>query len=307
MNRDSCFLPANLIRALMAVLFCCAIGISATYAQDATAPKRILDFEGNKIVPKTELLAVANKCLAGYSGTENEDQTLEYCLFRVTRFLFAKGYLQAQLGKPRQEQNENGSRTVVSVNEGALFRLGAVEIDGSRVMAPSQIREMFELRSGDVANGDSIAEWLYERVKKVYGNLGHIQYTAEVQPKFHRKDGASEGVVDLAVTVDEGSAFTIAAIKFVGNENVPREVLLREMSIRKGDVYSQDQFDESLMRLSQSGQFETIDPDKDVDWKEDQGAPRVSMTIHLKKRVAGAAVLAPQPRPIRQLIVVQGH
>lgn len=300
MHTDSCFNTANLMRALTVVLFCCVFGISVNHAQEANAPKRVLDFEGNKIFSKAELLEVANKCLAANSKSQDDNATLEYCLHKVRQTMLAKGYFQAQLGKPLQEQADNGFRTVISVKEGLLFRLGEVEIDGSRILAPSQIREMLELKGGDVANVESIAAWLYERVKKAYGNLGYIQYTAEVQPKFHHKDDASEGVVDLAVTIDEGSAFTIAAIKFVGNENVPREVLVREMTLRNGDVYSQDLFEDSLKRLSQNGQFETIDADKDVDWSVDKEAPRVNLTIHLKKRVAGAAALAPLPRPIGQ-------
>jgi outer membrane protein assembly factor BamA len=182
-----------------------------------------------------------------------------------------------------------------------------VEIDGSKILAPSQIRAMFEPKSGDVANGEGIAEWVYERVKKAYGNLGYIQYTAEIQPKFHSKDDALEGVVDLAVTIDEGSAFTIAAIKFVGNENVSRDALLREMTVRNGDIYSQDLFENGLQRLSQNGHFETIDADRDVDWSVDKQAPRVSLTIHLKKSVAGTAALTPQPRPLGQAIVIPAH
>lgn len=307
MHRDSCFFPAHLMRALTIVLFGCVFGVSVISAQEATTPKRVLDFEGNKIFSKAELLEVANKCLAGSSKSQDDNDPLEYCLYKVRQSMFAKGYLQAQLGKPLREQTDNGLRTLISVKEGPLFRLGAVEIEGSRVLAPSQIRAMFEPKSGDVANGESIAEWLYERVKKAYGNLGYIQYTAEVQPKFHSQEDASEGVVDLAVTIDEGSAFTIAAIKFVGNENVSRDALLREMTVRNGDVYSQDRFDESLMRLSQNGQFEMIDADKDVDWSVDKEAPRLSLTIHLKKRAAGAAALAPFPRPIGQAIVIPAH
>ena len=307
MHTDSCFLPADLMRALTVMLFCCVFGISVVHAQEATAPKRVLDFEGNKIFSKAELLEVANSCLAANSKSQDDNDPLEYCLHKVRQSMFAKGYMHAQLGKPLQEQTDNGFRTVISVKEGPLFRLGEVEIEGSRILAPSQIREMFELKTGDIASSERIAEWIYERVKKAYANLGYIQYTAEVTPKFHRKDDASEGVVDFAVTIDEGSAFTIAAIKFVGNENVSRDVLLREMTLRNGDVYSQDQFDNSLQRLSQNGQFETIDADKDVDWNVDKQAPRVSLTIHLKKRVAGAAALAPLPRPIGQAIVFQAH
>ena len=306
MHRDSCFFPANLMRVLTIVLFCSVFGVSVI-SQEAAAPKRVLVFEGNKIFSNAELLEVADRCLTGYSKSQDDNEPLEYCLYKVRQSMFAKGYLQAQLGKPVQEQTDNGSRTLISVKEGPLFRLGEVEIDGSKILAPSQIRAMFEPKSGDVANGEGIAEWLYERVKKAYGNLGYIQYTAEVQPKFHRKDDALEGVVDLAVTIDEGSAFTIAAIKFVGNENVSRDALLREMTVRNGDVYSQDLFEESLQRLSQTGQFETIDANKDVDWSVDTRAPRLNLTIHLKKRVAGTAALTPQPRPLGQAIVIPAH
>ena len=302
MHTNSRFSLSDLMHALTVVFFSCVFGMASIHAQEATAPKAVLDFDGNKVFSKQELLEVANKCLAGYSKSENQDEALDYCLHRVSQFLRAQGYLQAQLGKPRQEQTETGSRTIVSVNEGALFRLGEVEINGTRTLAPTQIRELFELKTGEIADGDSIGVWLYERVKKAYGNLGYIQYTAEVQPKFHRKDGAREGVADLAVTIDEGLAFTIASIQFEGNENVSKDVLIREMAVRNGEVFSQDLFDAGLMRINQIGQFETIDADRDVDWKVDKKAPRVNLTIHLKKRVAE---LAPQPRSSGRVSAIQ--
>ena len=191
MNTRSRFSPANLIRALTIVVLSSVFGMSSVHGQEATAPKFVLDFEGNKIFSKQDLLAVANKCVAGFSKSEDQDAKLDYCLHRVAQFMRARGYLQAQLSKPRQEQTENGPRTIVSVDEGVLFRLGEVGINGSRTLAPSQIREMLALKTGDVANGENISGWLFERVKKAYGNLGYAQYTAEVQPKFHRKDGAS--------------------------------------------------------------------------------------------------------------------
>lgn len=277
-------------------------GATAINAQEATSPKRMLDFEGNKIFSKQELAEVANKCLDGYSKSENQDEALDYCLHRVRQFLSARGYLQAQLGKPREEQSEGVLKTIVTVKEGAQFRLGEVKVNGTRILAPTQIREILELKTGEIANGDSISAWLFERVKKAYGNLGYIQYTAEVQPTFHRKEGAREGVADLAVTIDEGPAFTTGSIQFEGNENVSRDVLLREMTVRNGEIFSQDLLDDSLMRINQSGQFETIDADRDVYYAVDKEAPIVNLTIHLKKRVAE---LAPQPRSSGRVSSIQ--
>ena len=125
-----------------------------------------------------------------------------------------------------------------------------------------------------------------------------------VQPKFHRKDGAPEGVADLAVTIDEGNAYTIASIQFEGNGNVPTDVLLREMIVRNGEIFSPDLLDDSLTRINQSGQFETIDADKDVDYSVDKQSPRLNLTIHLKKRLA-ASELAPLPQPIRRVSAIQ--
>jgi outer membrane protein assembly factor BamA len=304
MHTNSRYSLSDLMCALTVVVFFWACAMTPVHAQEAPAPKKVLDFEGNKIFSKPELLEVANRCLSGFSKFQDQDAPLDYCLHRVRQFMAAKGYLQARLGEPRHELTENGSKTLVSVDEGALFRLGEVEISGSRILAPTQIREMLEMKTGEIANGDSIGVWLFERVKRAYGRLGYIQYTAEVQPKFHYKEGAPEGVADLEVNVDEGNVFTIASIKFDGNGNVPGDVLLREMIVRKGEIFSPDLLDESLTRINQSGQFETIDADKDVDYSVDQQSPRLSLTIHLRKRSA-ASGLAPVPQPVPRLTAIQ--
>jgi len=78
-------------------------------------------------------------------------------------------------------------------------------------------------------------------------------------------------------------AFTIRSIKFEGNGNVPEDDLRREMLVRIGEVFNKELFDESLKRIRQTGLFEAIDPDKDVDYTWDQKVPRLDLTIHLKR------------------------
>ena len=98
----------------------------------------------------------------------------------------------------------------------------------------------------------------------------------------------------------------MGSIQFEGNGNVSRDVLLREMLVRSGEVFSQELLEASLTKISQYGQFEIIDAERDVDYRVDPKAPRVSLTIHLKKRVAGAA-LTPLPRPTGPAIAIQPH
>jgi outer membrane protein assembly factor BamA len=265
----------------------CLFAAGVVKAQQAFPKDMTLTFEGNKVFATTQLVNLANGCLATRPQINHEYTTtdMDYCLWKVKLFVTAKGYLRATVGNPRNE-TENGSRIiVVAIQEGALYRLGEVEISGSKLFSPSQVREMMGLRKGDIANAETLSVGLYERVKEAYSDFGYIQYTAEVEPTFHIKDGAQEGVVDFRVTIDEGDAFTIRSIKFGGNGDVSEDGLRNGMLVRVGEVFNKELFDESLKRMSQTGQFEMIDVDKDVDYTWDQKSPRVDLTIHLKKRV----------------------
>ena len=291
-----------MIRYLLCVSFVCIFLSIAARGQEPTRQKIVLDFEGSKVFSKQELLEVANKCLAEFSKSRDEDSdiVLDSCLHSVRVSLFAKGYLGAELGKPRQERTENGLKTIVSVNEGALYRLGEVEISGSKLFSPLQIREMMGLKTGDIASGDTLVVGLVERVKKAYSNFGYIQYTAEVLPKFHLKDGAQEGVVDFTVNIDEGQMFTIRSIKFEGNGNIPEDALQREMLVRVGEVFNKEMFNEGLKRISQTGQFEEIDVDRDVDYRVDNESTRLDLTIRLKKKATTFRVNSKPPKFLNQ-------
>ena len=286
--------------SVQCVLLLLLITSGLANGQTASSEKPTLVFEGNKVFSERELLEVANNCLDQYSrsGPADESDKIDYCLRKVRFFLFAKGYLRAELGKPRQVQTENGLKTIVPVEEGALYRLGEVEISGAKLFSPGQIREVMGLKTGDIVNAETLIAGLYERLKKAYSDFGYVQYTAEVEPKFHLKDGAPEGVVDFTVTIDEGNAFTIRSIKFEGNGDVSEDALRSGILVRVGEVFNKELFDESLKRMSQTGQFEVIDVDKDVDYTWDQKSPRLDLTIHLKKKLPATEELkAPRLTP----------
>lgn len=245
-----------------------------------------LEFEGNKAFSNTELLTVTEKCLGGDSGWNvyHNPKTLDYCLSRLQLFLFSKGYLNGSVSKLREEEPANGSRIVIRVIDGPLFRLGKVEVKGSKVLLPTQILNLLDIKSGEVADGERLSAWLFERVKQVYDNLGYIKYGAELTPTFQVKNERDEGIVDVEAIVDEGTQFTVGLIKFTGNENVAEENLRRTMLLRKGDVFNKERFGESLKLINGIGQFEAIDIDKDVDYRCDQKNPRLDLTVHLRRK-----------------------
>jgi outer membrane protein assembly factor BamA len=246
-----------------------------------------LEFEGSKVFGNQRLLEIATKCRAeSATPTVQEKIVVEYCLHKVKSFMANNGYLQATLGETISATTEAEILLKVPVSEGALFRLQEVKIDGPTVFPPARLREMLKLRTGDVANGDAIGEWLFDAVKKAYHQLGYIQYTAEVEPDFHLKQGSTEGTVDLAIAIDEGQRFYVRSIHFDGNGDVPENLLSALMLIQSGDVYNSELLKQSLARIDQTRQFETIDFDKDLDFRSAQDSRQVDVVIHLKKKAS---------------------
>jgi outer membrane protein insertion porin family len=266
------------------LLFLVASGVAS--AQQVTPGRPTLVFAGNDVFSEQDLRSITDKCLAMDSHWKEgyNSQTLEYCLKRLQLSLAAKGYLQATVGKPISTTTEAGILLKVSVSEGALFRLQEVRIDGARAFSPARLRELLNLKTGDIANGDVIDEWLFDAAKKAYNELGYIQYTAQVEPDFHLKQGGTEGAVDLAITIDEGRRFYVRSIHFNGNGDVSESLLVAQMLIQSGEVYNSELLKQSLTRIDQTSQFETIDFDKDLDYRSVRDSQEIDIVVHLKKK-----------------------
>ena len=287
MLRILCCSVRSLSKALILFVFLGGFGVVLVRAQEPESTRPVLDFEGNKIFSKHELLDLANKCLDKRT-TPYETYQLDYCLHIVKSHMASKGYLQARFEKTLYQQTDGGQKALIPVVEGPLYRVGKIEIENAKVLAPAQILDMINLNPGDIADGEKLSTAIFERVKEAYGNLGYIQYTAEVVPTFLVKEKAEEGIVDLAITVDEGQQFRVRSIKFAGGDKRTTDMLRRELMVRDGEVYNSSLFSQSIIRMNNTGLYDRIDADRDVDYQTNEKAALLDLTIKLKKKIASA-------------------
>ena len=291
MFQPLCFSHRSIAKLSGLVLFLGVVGIGTVRAQETASARPVLDFDGNRVFSKQELLDVANKCLDRFVDASHpyETEKLDYCLHKVLSLIRQKGYLQARLGKTLYEQTENVLKATIPVEEGPLYRVGEIKIENTKVFAPAQILDMINLRPGDIADGEKLGSAIFERVKEAYGNLGYIQYTAEITPAFHLKKEAEEGVADFVIAIDEGLQFKIRSIKFAGGDSKTNEMLRRELMVRDGEVYNFDLFSKSVMRMNNTGLYDQIDLNRDVDYQTNEKAGLLDVTISLRKKIAAAA------------------
>lgn len=243
-------------------------------------------FEGNKIFSSPTLATTIRRYLNRYESSRNgyDAEIFDYCMHRLIQFVRGQGYLQAKVGEPDKKFTDRGLIITISVDEGVLYRIGEIKIEGATILSPAQARAILNLQPGDIADGEALSKWLFEDLKKAYGEKGYITYTAEVTPEF-KQDARGAGVVDLKVNIDEGSPFKVRKIDFKGEDGLSRDELRNLMLISEGNLFNQSLFEESIRKLNQTGLFQSIDKDKDVDFISDPEGGLVDLVIKLSRKI----------------------
>jgi outer membrane protein insertion porin family len=268
-----------------------------------------VQFEGNKHFSDGELRGAMKYVkeaglITRFQGKDILDrEKLDADLHLIRNHMAAKGYLQARVGDPKIEglgerrtglpilplpilsSTDEALKITIPITEGRLYRLGDMKIEGNSIYSEQVIRNVIGLKKGDVASGERIYKALFEELKKVYGNSGFIQYSADAEPTF--KDdpaNANEGIADYVITIDEGKQFTLTRLEFTGNTFTRDNVLRREFVLNEGDIYNQGYVDYSILRLNQLGFFNPVDKDKDVDFRQDEERGEVAVNVKVSER-----------------------
>jgi outer membrane protein insertion porin family len=248
-----------------------------------------IDFEGNKIFSDEQLLKEMEYTLEGNRATlpkldvDYDADKIDVDLRLVQRFMAGSGYLQAKLGRPRMEDTGRNRKLIVPVDEGLLYRMSEIKMEGATLFSPEEILSFLRLRPGDIADGREIGTGLYERLKKAYADRGFIQYDATPEPTYRQTADGQEGIVDFNIIIDEGSRFRIRTIKFKGAGRVPASVLRDALQIRDGEVYNQSKLEEGLERLSQVCECERVDRHRDLDYRSNEEESLVDIIISIRE------------------------
>ena len=269
-----------------------------------------IDFEGNKVFSDGELrgamkLVKEAGLFSRFKGQDILDtRRLEYDLgYNVTNYMRSKGYLQARTLEPKIEDvgrrrtgfpilplpmlssTDDALRIVVPVNEGKVFRVGEVKVEGNSIIDEGVIRAILGLKAGDVANGQRLFKALQEDLKRVYGRAGFIQYDYDVEPSFRdNAQNPAEGIADFQITITEGKQFTLRRLEFLGNTFTRDNVLRREVLLSEGDIFDQSLMEFSVLKLNQTGYFDPIDDKKDLDVRTDEEQGLVDANLKVVER-----------------------
>ncbi|HSK71736.1 MAG TPA: POTRA domain-containing protein, partial [Pyrinomonadaceae bacterium] len=292
-----------------------ATSIAITFDVDQGNRSRIVDieFEGNEVFSDGELrgalqLVKESGLITRFTGQDILDlRKLQYDLQKNVRdYMFSKGYFQARIGEPQVEglgykrtgipilgtlplplisSKDDTLKIIVPVTEGKIFRVGELNVEGNSIFSDQQILGYIGLQKGEVANGKRLRDAVYDDLKKVYGAQGFVLYDAEFEPEFKdNPNNPNEGIVDITINIDEGRQFRLRRLEFVGNTFTRDRVLRREFLMNEGDIYNQLALENSVLRLNQTGYFDPIDKERDVEIRTDQDQGDVDTIVKVAEK-----------------------
>jgi outer membrane protein insertion porin family len=167
------------------------------------------------------------------------------------------------------------------VQEGDKYYLRNFNFVGMKLFRTPDLiaRQVFRMAPGDVFSTDKLQKGL-DDLRKLYGNFGYIDFVPSPDPEIV----PGKDQIDLTIDVDEGHQFFVRRIDFQGNTTTRDKVIRRELLIDEGDLYSQQLWNTSILKLNQLGFFDPLKPEEAAEMKRDTKTNTVDLLLKVHER-----------------------
>ncbi len=217
---------------------------------------------------------------------------------RIRQFYQSRGYFEAHVISHNQHiydvyghgvriplfnPKKPGKRVDITVvlSEGDKYYLRNFNFVGMKLFkTPNLIAsQVFKMKPGDVFSTEKLQKGL-DQMKKLYANFGYIDFVGSPDPE----PVSGTDKIDLNLDIDEGHQFFVRRIDFQGNTTTRDKVIRRQLLINEGDLYSQQLWDTSILRLNQLGYFQPLKADKDTQITRDPKTNTVDLLLKVHER-----------------------
>jgi outer membrane protein insertion porin family len=219
-------------------------------------------FEGNSIFSDRTLrgqLSLKSKNLI-YDGAFQEAKLLAD-REAITRYYHDRGYIEASVMDVTRDisKDEKGNNNLVltfRIYEGRIYTFGGVTFEGNQIFSTGQLNKLVYSKVGETVNANRL-EMDLQRVSDLYYENGYIFNTIG---REENRD-SNTGVVSYKVPIVERGRAHIENIIVRGNTKTKTSVILREIPLEPGDVFSKTKVMDAMRNLYNLQFFSMVAPD----------------------------------------------
>lgn len=211
---------------------------------------RNINFHGNNAI-ETKLL----NTLLGISPGQKLSQTqLETGLYNILNAYKKLGYLFAKISYESVPIAVDQIVLNINVTEGEFIGMGKIVLSGEPVFPKEQLLKIFNIQRSSVFDEDIFNNDI-DRLVKFYSENGY-----PLVKIFINGIEIENNKININVNIQTGSIVRIRDFEVNGLKKTKKNIILREMTFKPGDIFDQRDIDESFRRLNNIGYFQNVSP-----------------------------------------------
>lgn len=221
---------------------------------------RDIYFEGNTGANEKELnkLLSSEKKSFFHSGNFLESN-IDTDKAQIASYYASIGYPDAKVVNVLVEPTGEETEDVIYVNltfiieEGDLWRIGSIEVEGNTVFSNKQIDDEITVKSGDVYDAETLSQMI-NNISTLYWDEGYIR--AFVNPIETRDE--ENKTISYDIDIEEGAQSVVDEVVLTGLTKTKPYVFERELTIHVGDIFSRAQYIQSQQNLMNTGLLTSV-------------------------------------------------
>ncbi len=217
-----------------------------------------VQFEGVTIFKQDELLDFMGLTSLWQTARPLNYEELQTGLTALRARYQQAGYWDAKVRDPGTGQRDKETGTVrltIQVEEGMPRHLGKVIVKGSGLIPEKEVMDMLGTAPGESLDRAKLVDF-QQTVRTAYISRGFLY--ADVQIDLKAAEVKRALVVDVTVTINEGTRVKIGDITITGLARTHEKVVRRELLIQHGDWYDPERINLSRQALNRLGLFRSV-------------------------------------------------
>ena len=182
-------------------------------------------FSGGKL---KGLMGTSEKGLFSWltsSGDLNQDN-LSQDAAKLTAFYHNNGYVQARVGEPDVEFEDDGIVITIRIDEGPQFKVGEVTMAGDLIIPQEQLLERLKITEEEYYNRDTLRLDVIT-LTDIYADEGYAY--VDIAPRIDQD--IENLVVNIIFDIDKGKQVYFEEITISGNTKTRDKVIRRQLQV----------------------------------------------------------------------------
>ena len=223
---------------------------------------RSIKFEGNQIVSERTLQGTMKlKAKSLFARGAFQETKLEADKQAILTYYLSRGYVDADIiDVIREDAIDDKGNSVIDltfvITEGYQYSFGGVKFEGNYLFSSEYLGSKFKMNTGDIFNYTKFNEYLSNMSDAYYEN-GYL--TTAIVPESYKDEDLRQ--ISFLIHIQEQSRSHVESISVVGNKKTKDNVILREVPIEPGDVFSRSKLMNGMKNLYNLQYFSNIIPD----------------------------------------------